>query len=101
MDLGAIHIRPLRDQEQIDTNLTAMIHDRYIMVMYCAKKNYIYFDTSNARRKGDLLAAFSNSFKLLCVHHVNPHVIRMDNTISNDFRKMSIKLKMLGTRMLF
>jgi hypothetical protein len=58
MDPGVIHICLLRDQEQIKMNLTAMLHDRYIMVTYCAKKSYIYFNASNAHRKGNVLAAF-------------------------------------------
>ena len=87
-DPDAIRVRLLSNQDRADMDLTAKLHDMYIMVFVCVKKNYIHLELSKSRKKADLLSTFARGMEFFHNHGVHPRVIRMDNEISNDFRDM-------------
>ena len=87
-DDEAIRVRILSDEERISMDLTAKLHDTYIMVIVSRKTNYIRLETSKSRHGKDLLAAFESGLKFLRAHGAAPSVVRMDNEISADFRLM-------------
>ena len=86
---AATNTREEDERERIHIDLTGQLHDKYVMLMYTSKKNYIHFELVDRRLKGPLLDAFKAGLAFFREHGVHPRTVRMDNEISDDFRDMA------------